>query len=287
MAIAGILQFFAQFIGVELFAFTGILPSSILFEAGYNLQIPTGVGSLLKSNGFFLIEPSTFSQVMAMGLIIEILAFKRIAYLALFIAGLLLSFSGTGWIVVGSFIISAGLAMGWRGIVIAGATVILLTVLLGVGSYFLPDMAAAMQDRVSEISRPGTSGHLRFITPFWALDDMLTERPSAALIGLGAGVSERLNLSYEYDVNTPIKIALDYGFPALMAYVLLFVGGRKSPIQSAILAPCCILFFFTGGYQQFPPILFLILLLISVARLRPAPDGPPPTKQSLPRISSR
>jgi hypothetical protein len=286
IAIAGILQFCAQFIGVELFAFTGILPNSILVEAGYNLQIPIGVGSLLKSNGFFLIEPSTFSQVMTMGLIIEILAFKRVAYLALFIAGLLLSFSGTGWIVLGSFIIAAGLAMGWRGIAIAGATIILLTALLGAGAYLLPDMAAAMQDRFTEIYRPGTSGHLRFITPFWALDDMLTERPSAALVGLGAGVSERLNLSYEYDVNTPIKISLDYGFPALLAYVLLFVGGRKSPIQSAILAPSCILFFFTGGYQQFPPVLFLILLLISVARLRPSPDDLAIT-QSLPRISSR
>ena len=273
IAAAGVLQFFLQFIGLRIFAFTGILPKFMLIEFAYNLQIPLGVGSLMKSNGFFLIEPSAFSQVMALGFIIEILAFKRLAYLLLFFAGLVLSFSGTGWIVLGGFIVAAALGMGWRGIAMAGATVILVAVLLGLGSLMLPDIASALAQRSTELSRPGTSGHLRFITPFWALHDMLAQRPSAALLGLGAGISERLNLAYEYDVNTPIKIVLDYGFPALLSYVLLFIGGRKSPVQAGILVPACILFFFTGGYQQFPPMLFLILLLTSVARLRPSPDA--------------
>jgi hypothetical protein len=281
IAAAGVLQFFLQFLGLGIFAFAGILPKFMLIEFAYNLQIPLGVGSLMKSNGFFLIEPSAFSQVMALGLIIEILAFKRLTYLLLFFAGLVLSFSGTGWIVLSSFIVAAALGMGWRGIVMAGATVILLAVLLGVGSYLLPDVASALAQRSTELSRPGTSGHLRFITPFWALHDMLTERPSAALLGLGAGISERLNLTYEYDVNTPIKIVLDYGFPALLSYVLLFIGGRKSPIQAGILVPACILFFLTGGYQQYPPMLFLILLLTSVARLRASSDVPP-AQQSYP-----
>jgi hypothetical protein len=279
IAAAGVLQFFLQFIGLRIFAFTGILPKFMLIEFAYNLQIPLGVGSLMKSNGFFLIEPSTFSQVMALGLIIEILTFKRLAYLLLFFAGLVLSFSGTGWIVLSSFIVTAALGMGWRGIAMAGVTVILVAVLLGVGSYILPDVASALAQRSTELSRPGTSGHLRFITPFWALHDMLAQRPSAALLGLGAGISERLNLTYEYDVNTPIKIVLDYGFPALLSYVLLFIGGRKSPVQAGILVPACILFFFTGGYQQFPPMLYLILLLTSVARLSSSSDVLP-TQQS-------
>ena len=268
IAIAGIVQFFLQLVGLGLFAFTGVLPEAILFESSYNLQIPIGVGALLKSNGFFLIEPSTFSQVMALGLIIEILAFRRPIYLGLFVFAILLSFSGTGWIVVGAFIAAAAIGMGWRGIAIALGTVLLLGSILGGATLLAPDLAGAVQQRMDEFSRPGTSGHLRFITPFWIFNDTLTETPSAAFIGIGPGVSERLTPPYEYDVNTPVKISLEFGIPAFFLYLLLFVGGRKSPIQRRILVPAATMFFIAGAYQQFPPVLFMILLLIAVARLQ-------------------
>ena len=271
IAVAGIIQFFLQLVGLGLFEFTGTLPDSILFEVGYNLKIPIGVGDLFKSNGFFLIEPSTFSQVMALGLIIEILAFRRPIYLALLIFGLLLSFSGTGWIVIGSFVAAAAIGMGWRGISIAFATVLLLGTILGGASYLAPDLAGAVQQRMDEFSQPGTSGHLRFVTPFWIFSDTLSETPSAAFIGIGPGVSERLTPPYEYDVNTPVKISLDFGIPAFIVYTLLFVAGRKSPIQRRILVPAAMMFFVAGGYQQFPPVLFMILLLIAVARLHADP----------------
>ena len=280
IAIAGVLQFAAQFVGVRIFAFTGILPGALLYEYGYNTTIAVGVGGLLKSNGFFLVEPSTFSQVMALGLIIEMLAFRRPRYLALFALAEMLSFSGTGFIVLGSFLIAAVIGMGQRGIAIAGGMVLLLGVAAGIGSVAAPQMADAFGQRIGEISHPGTSAHLRFITPFWALSDTLTAHPSAAFVGLGSGVSERLQVPYEYDVNTPVKVALDDGFPALLAYVLLFVVGRKSPIQAGIVVPACTLFFFTGAYQQFPPVIFLTLLLTSVARLRPA-DGKPTAARRL------
>ena len=212
---------------------------------------------------------------MAVGLIVEILTLRRPGYLALFVAGLLLSFSGTGWIVLAAFVLAAALGMGWRGVAIAAATVMLLGAVLGVLTLAVPDVAASLQARFGEFSQPGTSGHQRFVTPFWVLDDALTAQPLAALLGLGSGVSERLGLPYTYDVNTPIKVALDYGFPALLAYVLTFVAGRRSPVQAGLLFPAMVLFFFTGGYQQFPPVLFFVLLLTSVARLHPATSDAP------------
>lgn len=273
IATAGLLQFVLQLVGVRLFAFTGIVPDTLLFENGYNLVIPVGTGDLLKANGFFLIEPSTFSQVMALGLIVEMLAFRRPRFVVLFTAGLLASFSGTGWIVVAGFLLAAVVGMGWRGIAIGLATAAVLALLLAGATYALPDLAGALQARTDEIARPGTSGHLRFVTPFWITQDVLTETPSAAAIGIGSGVSERLPSAYEYDVNTPVKILLEYGFPALVAYTLLFVGGRKSPLQRQILIPVLVMFFFAGAYQQFPPVLFLLLLLVSVARLEPQLSG--------------
>lgn len=268
ISVCGIAQFFAQLVGVSIFSFKGILPDSILYEFGYNLVIPLGVSDLYKSNGFFLIEPSTFSQVMALGLIIEVLAFRRARYLSLFAVAMLLSFSGTGWIVLGSFVAAAVLGMGWRGIAIGGGTVLLMGALLGVGSLVQPDIAHALQQRMDEISQPSTSGHRRFITPFWALSDTLTAEPEAAIVGLGSGMAEQLPLAYEYDVNTPIKIGLEFGIGGLLAYLSLFLANRRSPVQAGLLVPACTMFFFAGAYQQFPPVIFLILLLTSVARLR-------------------
>ena len=276
IAVAGIAQFAAQFVGLGLFAFTGLLPDAILFEARYNLQIPIGFAGLFKANGFFLVEPSVFSQFMSIGLIIEILSGKRLKYLLLFSAGLMLSVSGTGWIVLASFVAAAALGMGLRGLAIAAGTLLAAAVMALAVVQFAPDLADAFGERLGEISRMGTSGHLSFITPFWLLDDVLARVPAAALVGIGGGISEKLTMPYDYNVNTPIKVALEYGFPALVAYLALFVLGAKSPVQAGLVVPVIVLFLFTGAYQQFPPVLFLLLLLISVARLRP--DDPPATQ---------
>ena len=273
IACAGVLQFIAQFFGLGLFSFTGILPDSLLFEAGYNLEIPLGIGDILKSNGFLLVEPSVLSQLMALGIIIEASGARRPPFLVAFVAGLLLSFSGTGWIVLGAFVAGSAIAMGKRGLIIALGVVVALSATLALAAVLTPDVMDMLTSRLSEISQPGTSGHMRFVTPFWMLSDVLASHKSAFLLGIGSGGSERLVLPYVYDVNTPIKVMVDYGFPALICYVALFLLGRKTPIQAAVVAPAIVLFFFAGGYQQFPPMVFIVLLLTSVARLRVTPQS--------------
>ena len=237
MAVTGIVQFAAQFVGLRLFSFRGIVPASLLFEDGYNPQIPIGIGSLFKSNGGFMLEPSVFSQFMAFGLMLEVLVLRRPRVLALFTAGLVLSMSGTGWIVLAAFVISVAFSMGRRGIAIAAMTLALLGLLAGAATVLAPNAAGAFASRLDEVVRPGTSGHLRFVTPFWLLNDVLTEEPSAALLGIGSGGSERVLRPYEYTVNTPVKIALDYGFPALAVYVVLLAAGRKTLAQRSVLLP--------------------------------------------------
>ncbi len=268
-AIAGLLQFAAQFAGLRVFSFAGFLPDWLLFEQGYNLQIPSGIGDLFKSNGFFLVEPSVYSQMMALGLMIEGLTTRKPRTLALFAAGLLLSFSGTGWIVLGAFLLAAPFCLGGRGLALAAAMAILAAGAAGIVILFAPDIAQAFAVRLDEVTNPGTSGHMRFVTPFWLLGDVIATDPSAALVGIGAGMAERQTLPYEYDVNTPVKIAVEYGLPALIAYLSLFTMAARTAIQGALFVPVMVLFLFTGGYQQFPPIVFIVLLLTSIARLRP------------------
>lgn len=268
-AVAGIAQFALQSVGLGLFSFRGLVPQSLLFEDGYNLQIPIGVGGLYKSNGFFMLEPSVFSQFMALALVLEFLTLRRIRLLGLFAAGLLLSVAGTGWIVLASFLASAAFSMGRRGIVLSGLLASVLAIIGVAATVLAPDVSAAFAARLDEVTRPATSGHLRFVTPFWLLDDVFRLEPAAALAGIGAGVSERLNLPYEYVVNTPIKIAVEFGVPALLAYLAVLAAGRRTPTQRALLIPGMVMLLFAGGYQQLAPALFPVLLMMSVANLQP------------------
>jgi hypothetical protein len=86
-------------------------------------------------------------------------------------------------------------------------------------------------------------------------------------------MAERQTLTYAYDVNTPVKIAVEYGLPALLAYLMVFTWAARTAVQGALLVPILVLFLFTGGYQQFPPIVFIVLLLTVIARLRPDPKS--------------
>ncbi len=266
VAVAGLLQFAAQFAGLRLFTFRGIVPDSLLFEDGYNQIIPAGFGNVYKSNGFFLLEPSIFSQFMALALMMELLVLRRLRMLVLFAAGMLLSIAGTGWIVLGAFVGTVAFSMR-RGVLILLLTLGLLAVLAAGVTLLAPEVADSLSARLDEVTRPATSGHLRFITPFWLLDDVLRDEPGAALLGIGGGVSEHLTMPYEYTVNTPVKIAVDYGFPALIVYVALLAVGRKSPMQRAMLVPCMVMLLFAGGYQQLAPVLFPVLLIMTVAKL--------------------
>ena len=98
----------------------------------------------------------------------------------------------------------------------------------------------------------------------------MSRTPSAFFMGIGAGVSEKMHLAYLYDVNTPIKVFLEYGMPLLVLYLGLFFVGERGVLQGALLAPLMFQYLLTGGYQQFPPILFPVLLFCSIARLEPA-----------------
>lgn len=92
----------------------------------------------------------------------------------------------------------------------------------------------------------------RYLTPdevgqlvaatFWVLSNAQKSNPFVGLVGLGSGASDRMSLPYEYAMNTPVKVMVDYGAPVLVAYVLLFVLGGKTPVQAAVVVPAVVMF---------------------------------------------
>lgn len=293
VAIAGLLQFAAQFAGLYAFRFSDVIPPQYLTEiltgGGYNNEIAISYGgSLYKSNGFFLAEPSIFSQFMAVALAIETLYFRRPLRFLLFIAALLASVSGTGWIVLAVFVATLAVSMGGRGLALAVAFLIGLGLALLIWSVVLPDFYASFVGRTGELGETGSSGFIRFVTPFWIAGTVLARVPWALLSGIGFGLSERLSLPYEASVNTPIKIALENGVPVLICYVLLFTLGEQTPRQARLMPALIALLALTGGYSQFAPVLFPLLLLMSIATLsESAPARSFVTRRQLPRAVSR
>lgn len=268
LAVAGIVQFILQFAGLGLFSFKDLVPENLLLEGAYVTVISIGDSGFFKSNGFFLVEPSVFSQFMALAIIIEILVFRRSMYLTAFAIGLVCSISGTGWLMILGFVATATFSLGLRGLLLSLAMVAIGSVALGGLALLFPSGFDLFMARTGEIYAIGSSGHQRFVTPWWLANFVFSRTPWVALYGLGAGASEHLGMqpAWDYNLNPPVKITLEYGLPAFVLYLLfLLEGGGRSRTQKALLVPVLILLLLDGGYQQFAPVLFPAMLLIMVA----------------------
>ena len=274
VAIAGVAEFFLQFAGLPMFVFAGTVPNALLVEPFYNVAIPILQTGYFKSNGFFLLEPSLLSQNMAIALLIEILVLRRPLHLCLFSAALVLSVSGTGWLMIIGFVLTVVLSLGARGVVIAAATVAIGGLALAGLALGSPDIYEFLLSRTNEFQSPGSSAHLRFITPWWFASDVMRDSPATMLFGIGASLSEHPGRPpvYDYTVNSVVKLLVEFGLPTLLVFLALFFVGRRTRTQTALVAPALVWLLPDGGNIQEAFVLFPVLLLIVVANLRQDPD---------------
>ena len=105
-------QFFAQFVvnGDALANFYGIVPNVFLWRFLWDSCVEGS--SVLKSNGIFMAEPSNLTQVAALGILIEVLEFRRPRYLLIIMVGFLLAYSGSGVVILVLFLPLASLRHG-------------------------------------------------------------------------------------------------------------------------------------------------------------------------------
>jgi hypothetical protein len=269
IAVCGMVAFLAQFAGIRIFSFKAFVPASLSMESLYNVEIPLG-GSIIKANGFFLVEPSTFSQFMALGLICEWMQSRRVTYIALFLFAMFCSASGTGWMVVGAFVLYTGFTKGGRGLLVAlGFCFVFLLAFVAV-SFIFPAITDSLAGRIHEINMQGTSGNERFVTPILVMRQVLGAAPWAFFTGIGpGGVDSLAGITYVYDMNTPIKIILEYGIFELVLYLTLILWNQRTERQNAVLLPLLVLLLIAGGNEHFPPILYPVLLIATVANLAP------------------
>jgi hypothetical protein len=273
-----IIQFPAQFIidPTRLLMFYGIFPQFLLpplYKAGVNTigTIAVAGHAAIKSNGIFLTEPSTMSQIAAIAILVEALEFRRPRYLMILTMGLLLAYSGTG---ISILLISLPLAFvvnrrAQMPVLLIGIFVIGL---LATGIIHL----SAFTARFGEFENTRASGFIRFVAPFWqAADYLRTASLTDLLSGKGPGYGFLHSVVfYAASSDTWFKLFLEYGAVGAFIFVCFFVSCfRNSRCPTPLIAGLTYNFLFTGNSLLDPSYITIVMVLCTLNAPEPRRRG--------------
>jgi len=224
-SIIGVLQFLTQSMGISYRDWLSFIPPQFIIT-NYNYSAPITNGSFLyKSNGIIFLEPSFFSQMVALAIIIEIYYYKKYWRLLILLPALLFSFSGTGLILLAIGLLPLIFSQKWKNIILIGC--ILLSFLY---LFYSSGFSSYTFNRINEFRMPNTSGYMRFISPIKTYIDFTSKEGDTAKFwfGLGPGVSEDYRWNIGTYWNTVMKLIIEYGIAGLMFFsYLVFIFFSK------------------------------------------------------------
>ena len=267
-AILGIAQFFLQFVVSSKFLFTfhNFLPPWILLDGFANLLPIEYSSPLNRSNGFFMVEPSVFSQYIALAVIIEMLFFQVKWRLAVYGAALLFSYSGTGLMafVLLPFIMLSRLSYGTIAALALFAAVALLT-----ADLWHADVA---QQRAAEFGSNTSSAYVRYFAPADLIGRYLIVNPQGLVFGLGPGSIRDYIIQMPYETHDPAwaKLLVEYGLVGSALFWTMFVLAVFSNSPSMWLSTALTIGFLCFGGELLDPRLQSLLLIFCVLPKRAA-----------------
>ncbi|MFC3125980.1 hypothetical protein ACFOD4_13000 [Pseudoroseomonas globiformis] len=269
LALMGILQFVMQFVvGSAIpFTFRGLLPDEILLT-GFNTANPLSWDSpYFKSNGFFLVEPSTFSQYLAIAIVLELL--YRGATLRLLIYGLALptSYSGTGIILLA--LLTPWVMLQRRAYGAIFGAMVFGIIVIATGSMWNAD---ALFSRVNEFGSENSSANARFVAGAWLIGTFLFDSARDVVFGLGPGSYAQHAKIVTYEAHDPAwaKMLFEYGLIGSMIFWPYFLIALFRDTFSRWISWAMLIGFFTFGGMLLDPRLQVLLLLFCVLTKRPA-----------------
>ncbi|WP_326533359.1 hypothetical protein [Pseudorhodoferax sp.] len=280
LAVCGIVQFGLQFVVGPTLAF----PIEKLFPAELKVAMFNPLAYLeygspyFRANGIFMLEPSFFSQFLAVAVVVELLMRMRWRVLALLVAAILVSYSGTGLVLIAACVPLILLARGrWDLLVGGGAAVVLaLSVASATGGEFVRVFFA----RANEFSAPGSSGFARFIGGFYLFEQFQWQDPMRTLFGFGAGSVD----GYTREANLPVsgtnilfKMVFEFGLVGAAAYFGFLACCFTRSQAPRLLKFVLVLTYALGGiYIPFSHALVFALVLWPVAgdALQEGEEGP-------------
>lgn len=271
-ACAGIAQFFAQFFYDPpwLFDFTQSIPESLRASGVYNTVIKAG--DVYKSNGFFFREPSAFSYLVALAVVVELSTLRRWWRIAVCALALLLTYSGTGLLALGLGLL---FPLGWKSLarMLTLAIVgLLLVVVLGEAL----NLSFTLQ-RLQEFDSQHSSAYYRYVAPLYMIAGSLDTSAWSALIGHGPGSIQRISQAVQAFDPTWAKLLFEYGLLGFCTQLTLIAYAlRRSAVPAAIGAVLFFSWLVMGGHLLSPDNVSMLYVLACLWRL----DGASPATAS-------
>lgn len=249
----GIIQFVFQLIGgsfIDPFAYL----SSSYTQQGYLSTYQISYDSnIMKSNGIFYLEPSLFSQFLAIGIVIEISLFKRWWRIIIYLLALMVTFSGTGILLL----IAATIPILFK-LKLKNMLLFLILGLIIFGLFASSEFGQYTLSRTQEYKSPNSSFSTRFINPYKVSID---SDPKDLLFGHGPGQADRTEFVYPVNFSVLPKLLYEYGlipsilFVIFLVHIFLYKG---NVISYSLLI---MYLFLSGGLLQ-PQTVCLMLFLL-------------------------
>lgn len=259
IAAVGVLQaIMLRVVGAGIaFPMEHFLPQSLLTQ-GYNNVTPLVYGSqTYKANGVFLLEPSIFSQLTAIGMIAELSGKARLPRLGVYAAAMIASYSGTGILILAATLpLYALLYRRWTLVFPAMVVIPLLVIFAG------PLHLDFLMNRTSEFDQTGSSGFARFVGWRELFADRLWNSPAHAFFGNGAGSFLTEAAGYSAAQMSYSKIIFEFGvLGALLYFAFIFycILSSRAPLIVRVAVLVC--YFLNGAYSPTVTGIALSLLL--------------------------
>jgi hypothetical protein len=293
-ACVALLQWAAQVAGWTYRDLLDVVPSRLLLQT-YNTTYPVHYGSpIMKANAIVFLEPSFFSQFLAVALIVQLLLGGRRWRLPLYAAALLTTVSGTGLVLAGAGLAVLAVRRGpaWT------ARVLLLLLLTGavVQSTSLGGIIAA---RSTERTEQNSSANARFVAPYTLVAAGLTKDIPTLLVGRGPGIVSRpAGAAYfnagRIEANYPVipKLAAEYGVVAALLFVGFMIVAITTGTPSATVSVMVLLLYFLLSGSLLQPHTVVTAYIFTSLFARPgavlsASPWPPRRPGQMPRPAVR
>jgi hypothetical protein len=229
IAICGLLQYGLQYVIGPVWAFPieSFSPPSMKIE-GFNTNGWIEYGSeILRANGVFMLEPSFFSQLLAVGIIAELcygsISFKRVI---LYIAGIIVSYSGTGIMMLcACFPVWIVQKRQWKLAFYLFFIACAVLVVLSTGVFSDNKFVKVFLDRSTEFTSTGSSGFARFVGGFYMFEQYLWVDPVRTFFGAGAGTFLNYAATADYAAHgmAVFKMFFEFGLVGGSVYFLFLV----------------------------------------------------------------
>lgn len=223
LAFACIVMMATQFVGLRYQDWLAMLVPKTFLMQGFVITYPVQYDSpIYRANAWIGLEPSIVSIQLGVCLVLAVLLRARARTLLLLAVGLVCTVSGSGIVIFGVALVVMLLQPIRRQIArffVPGLLVVGLAALTPIGQQML--------GRLTEVSSSGSSASLRAITPYRYLWADWTADPLIALVGHGAGSSQKIIEATNVPgllVASPIKVFFDYGLVAGTALAVFLIA---------------------------------------------------------------